>query len=153
MADTSFHPHVEGRTVSPEYGPYAPFWRTSMGQAIASFGVNRPSREQYSPSEEEYRQIQASIHRAHGFQERMQRLDTILATPIPHKEHILALLSRNIDPWPLAKIKPSSDGRPVYGETSCNPGQTSNSAPAALSSRSISSHPILSMAGGNLQFQ
>ena len=45
MANAFFHLHMEGRTdpVPPEYGPDALFWRTSMGQAIASFGVNRPS--------------------------------------------------------------------------------------------------------------
>ena len=71
MVDTSFHLHMEGRTdspVPPEYGPDAPFWRTYMRQAIASFGVNRPSPKQYSPSEEEYRQIQEYIHRARDFQ-------------------------------------------------------------------------------------
>ena len=78
----------------------------------------------------------------------MQRLDTILATPMPHKEPVSSLLPCNIDPWPVAKIKPSSDGHPTYGETSRNPGQTSNSTLAVLSSRSISSHPILSMARG-----
>ena len=34
MVDTSFHPHMEGRTdshVPPEYGLDALFWRTSMG--------------------------------------------------------------------------------------------------------------------------
>ena len=106
MADTSFHPHMEGRTdspVPPDYGPDAPFWRTSMGQAIASFGVNRPSPKQSSQSEEEYRKIQASIHHACDFQEIMQRLDTILATPIPHKEPFLDLLPHNTDPWPLTE--------------------------------------------------
>ena len=101
MVDTAFHPHMEGHTdspVPPEYGPNAPFWRTSMGQDTASFGVNRPSPEQSSSSEEEYRQIQASIHRARDFQERMHRLDTILATPIPHKEPLSALLPHNMDP-------------------------------------------------------
>ena len=61
MADTSFHPLMEGRTdshVPPEYGPDDPFWRTSMGQEITSFGVDNSSPEQYLPSEEEYRQIQ-----------------------------------------------------------------------------------------------
>ena len=70
MDDTSLHLNMEGRTnspVPPEYGPDAPFWRTSMGQAIASFGLNRPSPEQSSHSEEEYRQIEASIHRACDF--------------------------------------------------------------------------------------
>ena len=70
IADISFHLHVEGHTDSPvpsEYGPDAPFWRTSIGKAIASFGVNRPSPKQYSPGEEDYRKIQASIHRAHDF--------------------------------------------------------------------------------------
>ena len=71
MDDTSLHLNMEGRTnspVPPEYGPDALFWRNYMGQAIASFGVKRPSLEQYSPGEEEYRQIQASIHRARDFQ-------------------------------------------------------------------------------------
>ena len=54
MADTSFHPPMEGRTDSPdapEYGHDALFWRTYMGQAISSFGVNRSSPEQTSPGE------------------------------------------------------------------------------------------------------
>ena len=42
MADTSFH---TDSLVPPEYGLDAFFWRTSMGQSIASFGVNRPSPE------------------------------------------------------------------------------------------------------------
>ena len=67
MAETSFHPPMEGRIDSPnepQYGLDAPFWRTSMGQAIYSFGVNRTSSEQTSTGGEEYRKIQASIHRA-----------------------------------------------------------------------------------------
>ena len=70
MADTSFHPHMEGRTDNPdapEYGLDALFWRTSMGWAISSFEVNRTSPEQTSLGEEEYRQIQASIHHARRF--------------------------------------------------------------------------------------
>ena len=58
LANTSFHLHMEGCTNNPdapEYGSDAPFWRTSMGQAISSFGVNRTSPEQTSPGEEEYR--------------------------------------------------------------------------------------------------
>ena len=101
MANTSFHSHMEGHTTSPappEYGPDAPFWRTSMGQAISSSRVNRTSPGQTSPGEEEYRQIQASIHRARDFQERMQRLDRVLATPTPHNESILVRLPRNTDP-------------------------------------------------------
>ena len=46
VGDTSFHGLVEGCVdshVRPDYGPDAPFWGTSMGHAIASFGVNRPS--------------------------------------------------------------------------------------------------------------
>ena len=55
MDDTSFHPHMEGRTDSPdapEYGPDALFWINSMGHAISSFGVNRTSLEQTSLGEE-----------------------------------------------------------------------------------------------------
>ena len=67
VGDTSFHGPVEGCVdglVHPDYGPNAPFWGTSMGQAIASFGVRRPSLEHPSYSEEEYRQIQSVIQHA-----------------------------------------------------------------------------------------
>ena len=70
VGDTSFHGPVEGRVdspVRPDYCPEAPFWGTSMGQVIASFGVHRPSPEDSSPGEEEYRQIQSAIHRAQDF--------------------------------------------------------------------------------------
>ena len=55
MANTSFHPHMEGHTDSPhapKYGPDAPFWRNSIGQTISSFGVNRTSLEQNYLGEE-----------------------------------------------------------------------------------------------------
>ena len=55
MTDTSFHPPMEGRNDSPnapEYVPDALFWRTSMGQAISSLGVNRTSPEHTSLGEE-----------------------------------------------------------------------------------------------------
>ena len=78
----------------------------------------------------------------------MHRLDRVLAAPAPHTESISARLPRNTDPWPMAEIRASTDGHPTYGETSRNPGQTSNFAPAFLNSRSISSHPVLSMARG-----
>ena len=71
VGDTSFHGPMEGHVdilVCPDYGPDAPFWGTSMGHAIASFGVHRPSPEHSSPSEEEYRKIQLSIQHAQYFQ-------------------------------------------------------------------------------------
>ena len=45
-ADTSVHSSLEGRFNSPtppDYGPDAPFCRTSMGQAISEFRVIRTS--------------------------------------------------------------------------------------------------------------
>ena len=83
----------------------------------------------------------------------MQRLDRVLDVPAPHNESISARLPHNTYPWPVAEIISSTDGHPSYGETSCNLGQTSNSTLAVLNSRSVSSHQILSMDGGNLQFQ
>ena len=53
-----------------------------------------------------------------------------------------------MDPWPVAEIRASIDSYPAHGETSRNLGQKSNSTPAVLNSRPVSSHPILSMAGG-----
>ena len=45
---TSFHSPTEGHvddTTCPDYGPNAPFWDTSIGQAIASFGTHLNSFE------------------------------------------------------------------------------------------------------------
>ena len=36
-------------------------------------------------------------------------------------EAMSARIPRNIDPWPLFGIKPSSKGCPAHGETSRNP--------------------------------
>ena len=51
-----FHSPIEGHvddTTRPNYGPNAPFWDTSMGQAIASFGTCPDSSEEISPNEED----------------------------------------------------------------------------------------------------
>ena len=47
--------HVDD-TTHPDYGPNAPFWDTSMGQDIASFGTRPTSSKDISPNEEECRQ-------------------------------------------------------------------------------------------------
>ena len=42
QGNTSFHSPMKGHvndTTRPDYGPNAPFWDTSIGQAIASFGT------------------------------------------------------------------------------------------------------------------
>ena len=148
--DTSFHGPVEGcvdSPVHPYYGPDAPFWGTSMGQAIASFGVHRPSPEHFSRSEEEYRKIQSAIHRAQDFQEGVQILDTILATPIPHKEPMSAPLPRSTNPWPVEYHLLTDSMKPIYPvETSHHPCQTSD--PMVANVRSISSPPRSSRARG-----
>ena len=64
QGNTSFHSPIEGHvddTTHPDYGPNAPFWDTSIGQAIASFGTRLKFSEEVSPDEEECRQYQASI--------------------------------------------------------------------------------------------
>ena len=46
--NTLFHSPTEGHvddTTRPDYGPNAPFWDTSIGQAIASFGTRLNSSE------------------------------------------------------------------------------------------------------------
>ena len=43
QGNTSFHSPIEGHadyTTHPDYGPNAPFWDTSIGQYIASFGTH-----------------------------------------------------------------------------------------------------------------
>ena len=58
--NTSFHSptevHVDDTTHS-DYGPNAPFWDTSIGQAIAPFGTHLNSFE----DEEEHRKYCATI--------------------------------------------------------------------------------------------
>ena len=58
-ANTSFHSPTESHvddTTRLDYGPNAPFWDTSIGQAIASFGTRLNFSEEVSPNEEEPRQ-------------------------------------------------------------------------------------------------
>ena len=65
--NTSFHSPIEGHvddTTHPDYCPNAPFWDTSIGQAIASFGTRLKFSEELSPNEEEHRQYQETILRA-----------------------------------------------------------------------------------------
>ena len=84
MVDTSFHSTMEGRIDSPveiEYGPNAPFWRTSMDQSLSKFGVTTPSFENPPLGEYEYRRIQASLDRSRHFQERVER---IIPSPVSH---------------------------------------------------------------------
>ena len=63
LGNTLFHPPMEGHvddTTRPDFGPNAPFWKTPIGQAIASFGTCVSSPE----SEEECFQYCVSILRA-----------------------------------------------------------------------------------------
>ena len=60
QGNTSFHSPTEGHvddTTHLDYGPNAPFWDTSIGQAIASFGTHVSSPE----IEEERRKHRAAI--------------------------------------------------------------------------------------------
>ena len=62
--NTSFHSPIEGHvddTTSLDYGPNAPFWDTSLRQAIASFGTRLNFSEEISLDEEECRQYQETI--------------------------------------------------------------------------------------------
>ena len=81
--NTSLHSSIEGHVDDinrPDYGPNAPFWDTSMGQAIASFGTRPTSSEEMSPNVEERRQYQASILYARELE---NKIDNILGTPPP----------------------------------------------------------------------
>ena len=53
--NSSFHSPLEGHvddTTRPDYGPNAPFWDTSIGQVISSFGTRLKFSEEVSPNEE-----------------------------------------------------------------------------------------------------
>ena len=77
-------------------------------------------------------------------------MDRVLATPIPHKEPMSALLTHLKNPWPNGYIALSDDA-PPHGLSPRNPGQTSN--PTVLNSRSISSPALTSVAGGKSSAQ
>ena len=85
--------HVDD-TTRPDYGPNAPFWDTSMGQAIASFGTHPSSSEDISPNEEECRQYQEAIIHA---RELDKKIDSILGTPPPRS----TIFPCDPDPWPV----------------------------------------------------
>ena len=146
-----FHSPREGRTdnhVETEYGPNAPFWRTSTGQAISGFGVTRPCFKNPPLGEDEYRRIQASLDHAHNFLERMER---IVPSPVSYKEPMSTLFPCLSDPWP-SEYRTLTDTLGPFEEVSFsgvishNPGQTSN--PTIVNKRSTSSPPIPSAVGG-----
>ena len=77
----------------------------------------------------------------------MQRLDTILATPIPHKEPMSALLPHNTDPWRDDYHSLADSMKPIDPvETSHHPGQTFD--PTVANVRSVSSPHRSSRVGG-----
>ena len=85
MTDNTFHFPMEGHvgslnwvdhpsddTKGTYYGPNAPFWRTSMGQALSYFWVIIPyfvNPPRDAPWKEEmYRMVQSTIDYLHDFQ-------------------------------------------------------------------------------------
>ena len=71
--NTWFHSPIEGHvddTTHPDYGPDAPFWDTSIGQAIASFGTRLNS----SKDEEECRKYRATILHAQDIDKQIDEL-------------------------------------------------------------------------------
>ena len=68
-----------------------------MGQSLSEFGVTRPYFYNPPPGEDEYRRIEAFLAHSRNFQERMER---VMASPLPQKEPMSALLPHLSDPWP-----------------------------------------------------
>ena len=125
--NTLFHYPIEGHvddTTHPDYGPNAPFWDTSMGQAFASFGTHPTSSEDISPNEEERRQYQEAILHARELE---KKIDKILGTPPPRS----AVFPRNIDPWPVGYNSLADSMKPIEpildrAVTLHKPSQTTN---------------------------
>ena len=103
MADIAFHFLMEGHfgssnlvvdhlcddTEGIEYHLNAPFWITSLGQAIFEFGTTRPSFFNPPSNEETYRRLQPTMDHLHNFQE---NISNIIASPLPDQEPVSALL-------------------------------------------------------------
>ena len=68
-----------------------------------------------------------------------------MATPIPHKEPMSALLPRLSDPWP-SRYSPVVNDVPYSGMSPRDLGQTSN--PTVLNPRYVASPPIPPIDGG-----
>ena len=118
--NTSFHSPIEGHVddiTHLDYGPNAPFWDTSIGQGIASFGTRLNFSEEVSPIQEERRQYHATILCAQDIE---KKIDDILGTPPPHSAvvpvgyHSLADSMRPIEPILDRTVNPH------------NPSQNSN---------------------------
>ena len=147
----SFHSPIEGHVediTSPDYGPNAPFWDTSMGQAIASFGTRPTSSEDISPNEEERRQYQEVILHA---RELDNKIDSILGTPPPRS----VVFPRNLDPWPVGYRSLADSMKPIEpildrNVTPHNPGQTTN--PTTSHIMYVPNPPGSSAPGNNIQF-
>ena len=117
QGNTSFHSPIEGHvddTTHPDYGPNAPFWDTSIGQAIASFSTHLNFSEEVSPNEVECRQYQEAILCA---QEIEKKIDNILGTPPPRSAVVpmgyrsLADSMRPIEPILDHTVTPNSLGQ------------------------------------------
>ena len=77
----------------------------------------------------------------------MHRLDTILATPVPHKELVSVILPCNMDPWPARYHSLADSMKPIEPiETSHHPGQTYD--PIVSNVRYVPIPPMTSMDGG-----
>ena len=99
MIDTTFHFPMEGQTdaldwlfnhplddtVGAEFGPNAPFWRTSLWKSISEYGTTRPSyvtpMREFPSNEKLFKGLQPSIDHFHKFQEILKNTSS---TPLPH---------------------------------------------------------------------
>ena len=147
--NTSFHSPMKGHvdeTNHLDFGPNAPFWDTSIGQAIASFGTRLNSSE----DEEEHRKYRATILRA---QEIDKQIDDLLgptpsrSTYVPVGYHSLADSMRPIEPIIDRAITPHNPGQnTTTSHVMSVPNPPRSSAPGTLPSILVSSVP--SSAGG-----
>ena len=147
--NTSFHSPTKGHvddTTRPDYGPNAPFWDSSIGKAIASFGTH------LNFSEEEHRQYHIAILHA---QEIERKIDDILGTP-PSRSIVvlvgyrsLADSMRPIEPIIDRAVTPHNPGQisiPTTSYIMSVPNPPRSSTPGAQPSIHVSSSP--SSAGG-----
>ena len=150
--NTSFHSPIEGHvydTTSLDYGPNAPFWDTSIGQAIASFGTHLNFSEEVSPNEEERRQYQVAILHA---QEIHKKIEDILGTPPPRSAVVpvgyrsLVDSMRPIEPiidHPIIPHNPCQNTNPTTSHVMSIPN-----IPWSFSPRSQHSIPVSSLPSG-----
>ena len=148
--NTLLHSPIEchvNDTTRPDYGSNAPFWDTSIGQAIASFGTYLNSPGEVSPDEEEHKQYHATILYVQDIDKQIDDLlgsTPACSTSLPMGYHSLADSMTPIEPiidFPITTNNPGQITTPITSHVISIPNPPRYSTPSSQPSIPVSSIP------------